>query len=121
LPPPSTSKNIIHLLPGATLRLLCFALYHDVSSFCAEINANSIESWADDILGAEYIGEYKAIFQKLGGTCTNRAFQAFCKRIAAIKHQEIEEKWKRKKEMSQGTKVVVPAGAGGISATTHLE
>jgi hypothetical protein len=27
-----------------------------------------VESWADDILGAESISEYKAIFQKLGGT-----------------------------------------------------
>jgi hypothetical protein len=28
-------------------------------------------------LGAESIGEYKAIFQKLGGTRTNRMFEAF--------------------------------------------
>jgi hypothetical protein len=50
------------------LGFLCFVLYFDISLICTEINMNSVESWADDIVGAESIGEYKAIFQKLGGT-----------------------------------------------------
>jgi hypothetical protein len=47
---------------------ILFVLYFNSSCICTEINANSVESWADDILGAESISEYKAIFQKLGGT-----------------------------------------------------
>jgi hypothetical protein len=63
---------------------------------------NSVESWADDIVGAESIGEYKAIFQKLGGTHTNRVLKAFGieaqQHVAAIRHQE--ERRKKKKEKS---------------------
>ncbi|RLM57967.1 putative retrotransposon protein [Panicum miliaceum] len=91
----------------------------EAHSFCAKINANSMESWADDILGAESIGEYKAIFQKLGGTRTNRVFQALGieapRRVAALNHQAAEEK-KLKKEKAQGATV-----ADGTSTNAHLE
>lgn len=85
----------------------------------AEINVNSMESWADDIMGAECIDEYKAILQKLGKTRRNHVFQAFGikapQHVAAIRHQAAEEKRKQTKE-AQGAKV-----AGGASTTAQLE
>jgi hypothetical protein len=79
-----------------------------------------VESWADDILGPESIGEYKAIFQKLVGTHTNHVFQAFrieaLQCIAAIRHQAVEEKRKKKKEKVEEVQLV-----SGDSAIAHLE
>lgn len=45
--------------------------------FAPAVDAEGIERWTDEILGAESIKEYKAIFQKLGETRTNRVFQFF--------------------------------------------
>jgi hypothetical protein len=74
---------------------------------------------ADDILGAESIDEYKAIFQKLGGPHTNYVFQALGieapPRAATLRRQAAEEK-KLRREKAQGVKI-----AGGTSGTTHLE
>ncbi|RLM56159.1 hypothetical protein C2845_PM10G11420 [Panicum miliaceum] len=84
-----------------------------------DFDENSVESWADEILGAESFGEYKAILQKLGGTRTNRVFRAFeieaPPSITATRHQAAKEKWKLKKE-TQEMKAV-----GGAPVTAQLE
>jgi hypothetical protein len=99
---------------------LCTSVFiSDTGSTCAEIDANSIKSWADEILGAESIGEYQVILKKLGAR-PNWVFQAFkikaLPRVAAIRHRATEEKKKLKKEKAQEAKA-----SGSTSATAHLE
>ncbi|RLN23149.1 hypothetical protein C2845_PM07G10900 [Panicum miliaceum] len=76
------------------------------------IDSSAIESWTDEILGAESIGEYKAIMKQLGGTHTKRVFRALgidaLERTASLKHKIAEEKRGAKKD-------------GGAPATVKLE
>ncbi|RLN38632.1 hypothetical protein C2845_PM01G44450 [Panicum miliaceum] len=73
-----------------------------VKSFCLkknQVDPTSVESWADEILGAES-NEYKLILKQLGGTRTNRVFHALGisvpARAASVRHKAAEEKHKAK-------------------------
>ncbi|RLM69975.1 hypothetical protein C2845_PM17G09020 [Panicum miliaceum] len=65
-----------------------------------QVNPSSMESWADEILGAESISEYKLIIKQLGGTRTNRVFRALGiiapDRAASVRHKAVEEKRRAK-------------------------
>jgi hypothetical protein len=54
LVPHSISKNTVSFILGVML-LFYFALYFNDTCFCTEIDANSVESWADNILGAKSV------------------------------------------------------------------
>ncbi|RLN34565.1 hypothetical protein C2845_PM03G30740 [Panicum miliaceum] len=68
-----------------------------------EVDPNAVERWADEILGAGSIGEYKLILKQLGGTRTNRVFRALGIEapswVALVRHKVAEEK-RRAKEIA---------------------